>query len=206
MQYFILSEAGKPVYARFPTENLASFTALIQTIISHHLDVEDPLISLVSNHRKHVFLIKKPLYLCAITPDLHSDQDSISESTMSKQLELLNLQIVFNLTNSQLQKLFLNNAKFDLGPLIDGISLQISRLLDSLPLDPTYFMNAFHLTAIPLNHRLKTRIMLSKIDLPAELMFTIVSCNGLVVDCFNSAKLTVSMHPNGKIYVIKICY
>jgi hypothetical protein len=66
--FFILSSAGKPIYARYGDESrISSYMGVIQALISFFADNEDSLRCINAGQHKFVFLIKSPLYLVAVS-------------------------------------------------------------------------------------------------------------------------------------------
>jgi hypothetical protein len=91
--YFILSSAGKPIYARHGGDGLISdYSGIIQTLISFYEDSEDPLRSFCAGDSRFVILSQGPLYLVAIS------RLGESETQLRAQLEALYMQILSTLT------------------------------------------------------------------------------------------------------------
>ncbi len=82
--FFILSEAGKPIFSVHGNENeTASLSALMQAIASYVQDGQDNLRSFsVQNGGRIVFLQKGPLLLVAVTSSVESNTQLTVQLTL----------------------------------------------------------------------------------------------------------------------------
>ena len=64
---FVLSNAGKPIYARYGDESkLAPFTGVLSAIVSFVDDVDDNIRFISAGGHKFVFLVKGPIYVVIV--------------------------------------------------------------------------------------------------------------------------------------------
>ncbi|KAJ3399294.1 Vacuolar fusion protein mon1, partial [Chytridiales sp. JEL 0842] len=76
--FFVLSSAGKPVYARYgDLSELSGYIGLMQAIISFFLDGNDSVESLKAGDNRFVFLRKEPLYLVCASGTGESESESL---------------------------------------------------------------------------------------------------------------------------------
>jgi hypothetical protein len=66
--FFILSSAGKPIYARYGDESrISSYMGVIQALISFFADNNDTIRCINAGQHRFVFLLKTPLYLVCVS-------------------------------------------------------------------------------------------------------------------------------------------
>jgi hypothetical protein len=66
--FFILSSAGKPIYARYGDESrISSYMGVIQALISFYADNDDTIRCINAGQHRFVFLLKTPLYLVCVS-------------------------------------------------------------------------------------------------------------------------------------------
>lgn len=64
----ILSSAGKPIWTRHEApDEMASIMGVVQAIISVHLDIDDPIRSIIASNYLFVFETKGPIYLVSVS-------------------------------------------------------------------------------------------------------------------------------------------
>lgn len=70
-QYFVLTDAGKPVFASSPLandyDNLASTAGLMQALLSVFIDDGDKLRFINAGKTRISFLLRTPLYYCCVS-------------------------------------------------------------------------------------------------------------------------------------------
>ncbi|QSL66546.1 hypothetical protein MERGE_000926 [Pneumocystis wakefieldiae] len=116
--FFILSRAGKPIYAKYGDETIISeYMGIIQTIINLFHKKEDNLKSFTSNNLTVVVLSEGPLYLVGIS------KLQESEIQIKAQLNILYTQIATVLTLNKLLNIFIHKENFDLRRLLGKIFL-----------------------------------------------------------------------------------
>nr|CAG4647791.1 EOG090X03TW [Moina brachiata] len=121
--FFVLSEAGKPIYTRHGNEEqLVTLFGVMQALVSVIEDGQDAIETIISGDAKFVFLHKPPLILVAVS----KIKDSIIQ--LQLQLEYIFNQIVSVITKAQLDRIFEQRRNYDLRRLLGGSE----RLLDNL--------------------------------------------------------------------------
>ena len=80
--FFILSDAGKPIYSRYGDEDqLASLMAVMQATVSFVQDMSDNIRAIKSDGTSIVFLNRKPLILVAVSHTTESPTQLIVQLT-----------------------------------------------------------------------------------------------------------------------------
>ncbi|KAK9807508.1 hypothetical protein WJX72_001125 [[Myrmecia] bisecta] len=134
---FVLSNAGKPVFAAHGDENaLAGFMAIIQAMMSFVQDKGDQLQSIRAGLHLVVFVEKGPFYLVAVSAT------GEPEAALKLQLELLYGQILSILTNG-VEKRFAHNPRYDARGLLGGTYTVLRSLKDSFETDPAAMLSAY---------------------------------------------------------------
>ncbi|KAG1872390.1 DUF254-domain-containing protein [Suillus subalutaceus] len=110
-EYFVLTDAGKPVFTSRPAgqdaENLSSIMGIVQALLSVFLDDGDKLRCINAGRLRITFLLRSPLYyVCASS---WGEPESVTRS----HLEYLHLQILSIVTASQLRRIFERRTNFD---------------------------------------------------------------------------------------------
>ncbi|KAG0049115.1 Vacuolar fusion protein mon1b [Gryganskiella cystojenkinii] len=142
--FFILSSAGKPIYARYGDESrISSYMGVIQALISFFADNEDSLRCINAGQHRFVFLIKSPLYLVAVS------RTGESESQLRDQLGYLYSQIISVLTHSQMTRIFEQRNNFDLRGLIGGTEIFLDSLGKLMNSYPGFMLGAIQCLTMP---------------------------------------------------------
>lgn len=142
--FFILSDAGKPIYSRYGDESaLAGFTAALSAIVAA---AEDPggggdqgdklhCVSAGANH-KMVFLTRGPVYLVALA--------ATGEPVMvlRRQLELLHSQLISILTVA-VERALKKSSRFDMRNLLGGVDAVFGTLAHGFTWDPACLLGAW---------------------------------------------------------------
>ncbi|CED85192.1 duf254-domain-containing protein [Phaffia rhodozyma] len=134
-KYFILTNAGKPVYASETDETeLNTIVGVIQALISIFLDQDqtDKLRTITKGDTKIVFLLRQPLYYACVS------SWGEPESVLRLHLEYLHLQVLSILTGGQLTRIFNARGNFDLRRLLQGTENFFTALVDTLQSDFSY--------------------------------------------------------------------
>ncbi|GJJ73285.1 vacuolar fusion protein MON1 [Entomortierella parvispora] len=142
--FFILSSAGKPIYARYGDESrISSYMGVIQALISFFADNEDSLRCINAGQHKFVFLIKSPLYLVAVS------RTGESETQLRDQLGYLYSQIISVLTHAQMTRIFEQRNNFDLRGLIGGTEIFLDSLGKLMNSYPGFMLSAIQCLTMP---------------------------------------------------------
>ena len=150
--YFILSEAGKPIYSRYGDEDkLAALMAVMQATVSFVQDMGDNIRSIKSSDSTIVFLNRKPLILVAVS---HMTE---SVTQLIVQLTYLYHQVLSVLTLNQLSRIFEQRKGYDLRRMIAGSERLLDSLAQAMDQDPgSYMLSAVRV--LPMNSTLRDSV------------------------------------------------
>ncbi|KAM9324361.1 vacuolar fusion protein MON1 homolog A [Gastrophryne carolinensis] len=172
---FVLSEAGKPVYSRYRSEEALSSTAGIMMALVSFLESDRNAIrSIHADGYKVVFVRRSPLVLVSVS---HTQQ---SEQEIAQQLLYIYYQIVSLVTGTQLHHLFQQRPSYDLRQLLAGSEQITDRLLDSMDSDPSFLLGAVSCLAMTASLRDATTSCLQQAK-AKSLVFSILMCRSQLV-------------------------
>ncbi|KAG0265271.1 Vacuolar fusion protein mon1b [Mortierella polycephala] len=155
--FFILSSAGKPIYARYGDESrISSYMGVIQALISFFADNDDSLRCINAGQHKFVFLLKSPLYLVCVS------RSGESESQLRDQLGYLYSQIISVLTHSQMTRIFEQRNNFDLRGLIGGTEIFLDSLGKLMNTYSGFMLGAIQCLTIPRELRDRVGVVLGR--------------------------------------------
>uniref|UniRef100_H2Y9Z2 Vacuolar fusion protein MON1 homolog n=1 Tax=Ciona savignyi TaxID=51511 RepID=H2Y9Z2_CIOSA len=170
--YFVLTEAGKPVYSRHGSEDkLSSVMGVMLAIVSCLQDRNDKIRTIVAGDHKFVFLIKMPLILVAVC----SAPESITQ--INVYLKYIYNKIVSVITLKQLNRIYSKQKNFDLRRLLTGTDKFLHHLCDSMDTGPEYLLGAFQCLPVSSNTRdlVSQALQLAKTN---DLAFAILLTSG----------------------------
>ncbi|XP_039337864.1 vacuolar fusion protein MON1 homolog A isoform X3 [Mauremys reevesii] len=134
---FVLSEAGKPVYSRYGSEEALSSTMGVMMALVSFLEAEKNAIrSIHADGYKVVFVRRSPLVLVAMARTRQSEQE------ITHELLYIYYQILSLLTWTQLNHIFQQKQNYDLRRLLAGSERITDNLLDLMARDPSFLMGA----------------------------------------------------------------
>ncbi|XP_072308035.1 vacuolar fusion protein MON1 homolog A [Eucyclogobius newberryi] len=140
---FVLSDAGKPIYTRYGTEEALSSTMGVMMALVSFVEADKNIIrSIHTDGCKVVFLTKSPLVLVGVSRSCQSDKELLRE------LLYIYYQIVSLLTLTQLNHIFKQKQNYDLRRLLAGSEYLTDNLLLRLDRDPGLLLSA--VTCLPL--------------------------------------------------------
>ena len=150
--YFILSEAGKPIYSRYGDEDqLAALMAVMQATVSFVQDMGDNIRAIKSSDSTIVFLNRKPLILVAVS---HLCE---SVTQLIVQLTYMYHQVLSVLTLNQLSRIFEQRKGYDLRRMIAGSERLLDSLAQAMDQDPgSYMLSAVRV--LPMNSTLRDSV------------------------------------------------
>ncbi|KAG1745888.1 DUF254-domain-containing protein [Suillus paluster] len=190
-EYFVLTDAGKPVFASRPdgqdVENLSSIMGIVQALLSVFLDDGDKLRCINAGRMRITFLLRSPLYyVCASS---WGEPESVTRS----HLEYLHLQILSIVTASQLRRIFERRTNFDLRRLLDGAEPFLFSLLDRMELDLA--MATSSLNCLQLDQSLRARVAEALVPTSKmkDTLYIILVARGQVITLVRPKKH--SIHP-----------
>ncbi|KAF8349271.1 trafficking protein Mon1-domain-containing protein [Amanita rubescens] len=188
--YFVLTDAGKPVFTRAvgqDSDDIASMIAVMQALISVFLDDHDKLRSINAGKTRITFLTRSPLYYVCVSS--WGEPESVTRS----HLEYLHLQILSVVTAGQLRRIFERRTNFDLRRLLNGAESFLSSLLDRAELDLAMSTSALHCLKLepPLRKRVAEALVPhSKIK---DMLYVMLIASGQVVALIRPRRH--SIHP-----------
>ncbi|KAG7477998.1 hypothetical protein MATL_G00075720 [Megalops atlanticus] len=140
---FVLSEAGKPIYSRYGTEEALSSTMGVMMALVSFVEAEKNVIrSIHAEDYKVVFLRKSPLVLVGVSRTRQSERE------LTRELLYIYYQIISLLTLTQLNHIFQHKQNYDLRRLLAGSEHLTDNLLRLLDRDPGLLLSA--VTCLPL--------------------------------------------------------
>ncbi|KAJ8361144.1 hypothetical protein SKAU_G00176690 [Synaphobranchus kaupii] len=140
---FVLSEAGKPIYSRYGTEEALSSTMGVMMALVSFVEAGKNIIrSIHAEGYKVVFLRKSPLVLVGVSRTRQSERE------LTRELLYIYYQIISLLTLTQLNHVFQIKQNYDLRRLLAGTEHLTDNLLRLLDRDPGLLLSA--VTCLPL--------------------------------------------------------
>uniref|UniRef100_A0A6I8PHL5 Vacuolar fusion protein MON1 homolog n=1 Tax=Ornithorhynchus anatinus TaxID=9258 RepID=A0A6I8PHL5_ORNAN len=134
---FVLSEAGKPVYSRYGSEEALSSTMGVMVALVSFLEADKNAIrSIHADGYKVVFVRRSPLVLVAVARTRQSEQK------IAQELLYIYYQILSLLTWTQLNHIFQQKQNYDLRRLLSGSERITDNLLQLMARDPSFLMSA----------------------------------------------------------------
>ncbi|KAJ7998486.1 hypothetical protein DPEC_G00205430 [Dallia pectoralis] len=165
---FVLSEAGKPIYSRYGSEEaLSSTMGVMMALVSFVQSSDNTIRSVYSDGHTVVFMQKGPLVLVSVSSSRQSEQQLRGE------LLYVYYQIVSMLTQASITRIFENKKNYDLRRLLAGSEKILDGLLNLLDSDPSFLLAAVH--CLPLASSLRDSLsqILQKAITP-NLVFSIL--------------------------------
>ncbi|XP_056585586.1 vacuolar fusion protein MON1 homolog A isoform X2 [Triplophysa dalaica] len=172
---FVLSEAGKPIYSRFGSEEALSSTMGVMMALVSFIQAGGNMIkSIFSDERTIVFLQKGPLVIVSVSANRQSEQQLRSE--------LLHVyhQIVSLLTQACINRIFEHSKNYDLRRLLFGSEKVLDSLLDAVDSEPSFILSAVQCLPLASSSRDALSRILQKAITP-NLVFSILISNNLLV-------------------------
>uniref|UniRef100_A0A8C6URP0 Vacuolar fusion protein MON1 homolog n=1 Tax=Neogobius melanostomus TaxID=47308 RepID=A0A8C6URP0_9GOBI len=136
---FVLSDAGKPIYTRYGTEEALSSTMGVMMALVSFVEADK---NMIRSIHAVVFLSKSPLVLVGVSRSSQSDKE------LQRELQYIYYQIISLLTLTQLNHIFQHKQNYDLRRLLAGSEYLTDNLLLRLDRDPGLLLSA--VTCLPL--------------------------------------------------------
>ncbi|XP_005724646.1 vacuolar fusion protein MON1 homolog B isoform X1 [Pundamilia nyererei] len=165
---FVLSEAGKPIYSRYGSEEaLSSTMGVMMALVSFVQSGDNIIRSVYSDEHTVVFLQKGPLVLVCVSSSHQSEQQLRGE------LLYVYYQIISMLTQASISRIFEHKKNYDLRRLLAGSEKILDGLLNLVDSDPSFLLSAVH--CLPLASSLRDSLsqILQKAITP-NLVFSIL--------------------------------
>ncbi|EFC49000.1 predicted protein [Naegleria gruberi] len=180
---FILSEAGKPIFARYGDENqlntILSFFLGIVTIVSK----EGGTVRTVNcGDLRFVYVLKGALYFVSAC------RTSETNIEIAKQLETIYEQLVFILTSKNIQDILQKRSNFDLRNLLGGTDKIIYSLINRMSNSIDFSFDSTHVLRLPKNTRNQIGDIMMKNRVQNKLMFSLMICDNTLVHMIRNKK------------------
>ncbi|KXN88162.1 Vacuolar fusion protein MON1 [Leucoagaricus sp. SymC.cos] len=190
-EYFVLTDAGKPVFISRPgnpnPDNMASTIGIMQALISIFIDDGDKMRCINAGQTRITFLLRPPLYYVCVSS--WGEPESVSRT----HLEYLHLQIISIVTASQLRRIFERRTNFDLRRFLDGAESFLTSLLDELEFDIAIGTSSLNCLKLESSLRKKIAESLVPTGKTKELLYIMLMAGGRVVTLIRPRKH--SIHP-----------
>lgn len=165
---FVLSEAGKPIYSRYGSEEaLSSTMGVMMALVSFVQSGDNIIRSVYSDEHTVVFMQRGPLVLVSVSSSRQSEQQ------LRNELLYVYNQIVSMLTQASINRIFEHKKNYDLRRLLAGSEKILDGLLNLVDSDPSLLLSAVH--CLPLASSLRDSLsqILQKAITP-NLVFSIL--------------------------------
>ncbi|KAL0069868.1 Vacuolar fusion protein mon1 [Marasmius tenuissimus] len=190
-EYFILTDAGKPVFSSRPeneeSDDLTSTIGIMQALISVFIDNGDKLRCINAGKTRIVFLQRSPLYyVCASS---WGEPEFVTRS----HLEYLHLQILSIVTAAQLRKIFERRTNFDLRRLLSGAETFLNSMIQRLEFDLSISMSSLRCLKLETNLRKRAAECLVPASKMKDILYIMLVARGQVITLIRPKKH--SIHP-----------
>ncbi|XP_060766575.1 vacuolar fusion protein MON1 homolog B-like isoform X2 [Neoarius graeffei] len=165
---FVLSEAGKPIYSRYGSEEaLSSTMGVMMALVSFIQSGDNVIRSVYSDEHTVVFMQQGPLVLVSVSSTHQSEQQ------LRNELLYVYNQIVSMLTQASITRIFEHKKNYDLRRLLAGSEKILDGLLNLVDFDPSFLLSAVHCLPIASSFRDSLSQILQKAITP-NLVFSIL--------------------------------
>ncbi|KAJ7784388.1 vacuolar fusion protein MON1 [Mycena metata] len=190
-EYFILTDAGKPVFTSRPggedSENMTSTIGIMQALISVFIDDGDKIRCINAGSTRITFVLRSPLYyVCASS---WGEPESVARS----HLEYLHLQILSIVTAAQLRRVFERRTNFDLRRLLNGAETFLTSLLARLEFDLAMGTSSLHCLRLEAGIRKHAAEALVPPSKMKDILYVVLVARGRVITLVRPRKH--SIHP-----------
>ncbi|KAK9453352.1 trafficking protein Mon1-domain-containing protein [Dipodascopsis uninucleata] len=180
--YFIISNAGKPIFSLNGSDDLiSSYMGVIQALVagfeqstdvssSSDNDIPDTLRFFTAGTTSFAITVEDPLILVAIS------KMGETEGQLRTQLDALHTQLLSSLTKSQIVKVFTGRTNFDLRKLLGGAEVYLRALAREMVLgSPSILLNSIECLRLRNSVRDRINVGLLKGRTPSLLYGLIVA-------------------------------
>ncbi|KAI0333661.1 DUF254-domain-containing protein [Cubamyces sp. BRFM 1775] len=188
-QYFVLTDAGKPVFiSGHDAEGTTSLIGVIQALVSIFLDDGDKLRCINAGNTRIVFLLRPPLYYACVSA--WGEPESVTRF----HLEYLHLQILSVVSAEQLRRMFEQRRNFDLRRLLSGAEPFLESLLARLEWDLAMSTSSLHCLKLdPLLRKAVADILVPTTKIK-DMLYVILVAQGRIITLVRPRKH--SIHPS----------
>ncbi|KAI0769013.1 DUF254-domain-containing protein [Trametes elegans] len=193
-QYFVLTDAGKPVFVRqvcdhdANSDGVTSMFGVIQALVSIFLDDGDKLRCINAGSTRIVFLLRPPLYYVCVSA--WGEPESVTRF----HLEYLHLQIVSVVSAEQLRRMFEQRRNFDLRRLLGGTEPFMHSLLARLQWDLAMSTSSLHCLKLDPVLRKSVADVLVPTSKIKDMLYVILVAQGRIITLVRPKKH--SIHPS----------
>ncbi|KAI0648130.1 trafficking protein Mon1-domain-containing protein [Trametes meyenii] len=190
-QYFVLTDAGKPVFISDQDANsdgVTSMIGVIQALVSIFLDDGDKLRCINAGSTRIVFLLRPPLYYVCVSA--WGEPESITRF----HLEYLHLQILSVVSAEQLRRMFEQRRNFDLRRLLGGAEPFFHSLLARLEWDLAMSTSSLHCLKLDPILRKSVADILVPTSRIKDMLYVILVAQGRIITLVRPKKH--SIHPS----------
>ncbi|KAF8172004.1 trafficking protein Mon1-domain-containing protein [Mycena galopus ATCC 62051] len=184
-EYFILTDAGKPVFTSRPggedSENMTSTIGIMQALISVFIDDGDKIRCINAGSTRITFALRAPLYYVCASPGANPNL-----SKTRSHLEYLHLQILSIVTAAQLRRVFERRTNFDLRRLLNGAETFLTSMLSRLEFDLAMATSSLHCLRLDASIRKRAGETL-------DILYVVLVARGRVITIVRPKKH--SIHP-----------
>nr|CAG4650865.1 EOG090X03TW [Simocephalus serrulatus] len=197
--FFVLSEAGKPIYTRHGNEEqLVTLFGVMQALVSFVEDGEDSMDMILAGDTKFIFLHKTPLILVAVS----KMKDSILQ--LQLQLEYIYNQISSVITKAHLEKIFEQRRNYDLRRLLAGSERLMDNLVNYMDNDYSVLLGAVKCLPMPSCDRdAVTQTIHQQCSKIKGLVFTVLIGNNQLISLVRANKKYL-LHPSDVHLIINL--
>ncbi|KAI9559059.1 Vacuolar fusion protein MON1-like protein A [Daphnia sinensis] len=197
--FFVLSEAGKPIYTRHGNEEqLVTLFGVMQALVSFVEDGEDSMDVILAGDTKFVFLHKTPLILVAVS----KMRDSVLQLLL--QLEYIFNQISSVITRTHLEKIFEQRRNYDLRRLLAGSERLMDNLVNYMDNDFSVLLGAVKCLPMPASDRdAVTQTIHQQCNKIKNLVFTVLIGNNQLISLVRVNKKHL-LHPSDVHLIINL--
>ncbi|KAF7693294.1 vacuolar fusion protein MON1 homolog B [Silurus meridionalis] len=172
---FVLSEAGKPIYSRYGSEEaLSSTMGVMMALVSFIQSGDNVIRSVYSDEHTVVFMQQGPLVLVSVSSTHQSEQQ------LRNELIYVYNQIVCMLTQASITRIFEHKKNYDLRRLLTGSEKILDGLLNLVDFDPSFFLSAVHCLPVASSFRDSLSQILQKAITPNLVFSILVAKNQLL--------------------------
>jgi hypothetical protein len=185
--FFILSEAGRPIFTRYGNENdlnpIMSFFLGVMSLAQ--LQENDTLRTVVAGDLKIVFVMKGALHLVAVSKTTETEME------LARQLDCIYDQIICILTDS-IQSVLKKKASFDLRNLLGGTDAVLYSLMHNMSHTLNYSLKSVKPLIVSKQVRTTLGDILLRNKVP-KLMFSLLISGDRLVHLIQNKKYTLQM-------------
>ncbi|KAI0354891.1 DUF254-domain-containing protein [Trametes cingulata] len=190
-QYFVLTDAGKPVFISdhdAHSDSATSMIGVIQALVSIFLDDGDKLRCINAGNTRIVFLLRPPLYYVCVSA--WGEPESVTRF----HLEYVHLQILSVVSAGQLKRMFEQRRNFDLRRLLGGAEPFLYSLLARLEWDLAMSTSSLHCLKLDPVLRKSVADILVPTSKIKDMLYVILVAQGRIITLVRPKKH--SIHPS----------